>query len=69
MTDRTRHLTVVLEEDMRVDDAEAVVNAIKMIRCVAEVEVGPPPAHMARQEAKVELKREIFDFVQELLSW
>ncbi len=40
MTDRHRTLTVVLDHDMRSDDVEAVVDAIKMIRCVSKVMTG-----------------------------
>jgi hypothetical protein len=37
MTDRYYSLTVALEKDMRDDDAEPIINAIKMIRGVLEV--------------------------------
>ncbi len=40
MTDRHRTLTVVLDRDMRSDDVEAVVDAIKMMRCVSRVVLG-----------------------------
>jgi len=39
MTDRTNSLTVVLEKDHRVDNVEAIVSAIAMIKGVIDVEV------------------------------
>lgn len=69
MTDRTRYLTVILDQDMRVDDVEEVVKAIRQNRWVGDVKVGPPPDHMAREEAKYELRRELYDFMKKLLSW
>lgn len=41
MTDRIRTLTVVLDDDIRVDDAQEVVSAISLLRCVGSVEAGP----------------------------
>lgn len=38
MTDRVKALTVVLDADYRIDDIQVLVNAIKMMRCVADVE-------------------------------
>jgi len=37
MTDRYNYLTVVLERNLRDDDAEGLINAIKMLRGVLEV--------------------------------
>lgn len=37
MTDRIRHLTVVLDRDYRDDDLEEIISAIKHIRPVASV--------------------------------
>ena len=41
MTDRVRVLTVILDREMRDDDVEIVVDAIKLMRYVANVELGP----------------------------
>lgn len=68
MTDRTRHLTVVLDRDMRVDDVEHVVNAIKMVKYVDDVLVGEPPDYMARITAKQELVQKFRDFYGKLLE-
>lgn len=37
MTDRYHSLTVVLEHDLREDDAEPLMNAIKMLKGVIDV--------------------------------
>ena len=39
MTDTTRILTVVLEEQTRTDDVSAVVDAIRMIKGVMDVDI------------------------------
>jgi hypothetical protein len=39
VTDRVNVLHVALERDMRDDDVEPVIAAIKQIRCVADVQV------------------------------
>lgn len=66
MTDRVRHLTVVLEDDFRVDDLDAIVNAIQQIRGVAAVErhVVDGRDHIARLTARVALQREIYDVLE-----
>lgn len=66
MTDRTRYLTVILDKDVRVDDVEEVVAALKMIRCVEDVRIGLPPNHIEREVAKLELWRELSEFMQKL---
>ena len=69
MTDRVRTLTVLLDRDMRTDDVEMVVNAIKMIRRVADVETGPvvdSEQHFARSIAFRKLKKMLW---KQLLSW
>ena len=41
MTDRVRTLLVHLEADTRTDDAQVLVDAIRCLRGVAQVEIGP----------------------------
>lgn len=52
VTDRVRGAYVVFDHDIRTDDVEAVVNAIRMVRCVADVKtdqfVNNPNDYMAR---------------------
>lgn len=57
MTDRAHSLTVVLQRDMRLDDIEDTMNAIRCLRNVAEVSpiVADVVSHMATIRAKQEL--------------
>jgi hypothetical protein len=41
MTDRLKGLTVAFEKDIRDDDAESIIQAIKMIKGVLEVKAVP----------------------------
>ena len=65
MTDRYHSLTVVLEKDIRDDDAEHILNAIRMIRGVASVagEVADMNSHMAEERARQELGDKLFDVI------
>lgn len=53
MTDRYYALTVILEKDMRSDDAEQLIAAIKMIKGVLDVEphISDPETWMAEERA------------------
>ena len=62
MTDRIQHLTVLLEHDIRDDDAEDLGNAIAQLRGVSLVQMGKPvdpTDHMARERVRLELLREL----------
>lgn len=61
MTDRFHSLTVVLEHDIRDDDAEHIINAIKMLRGVLSVSgnVSDIDSHMAEERAKWELRAKL----------
>ncbi|NIT79722.1 MAG: hypothetical protein GWN58_33745 [Anaerolineae bacterium] len=63
MTDRYHTLTVVLERDTREDDAEHLINAIRMMRGVRSVtgEVANMETHMAEERARHELGQKILD--------
>ena len=56
MTDRYFALTVLLEEDTRTDDAGAIIDAIRMIKGVAEVE--PHVSDMTSWAAEARARRE-----------
>lgn len=62
MTDRYMALTVVLEKEIREDDAESLIIAIGMIRGVAKVipEVSDIGVSVARITAKNEIYQELF---------
>lgn len=61
MTDRFNTLTVVLEKDIRDDDAEHILTAIRMVRGVLSVKgnVSDPSAYMAEERAKREIGQKL----------
>ena len=56
-------LTVVLEHDMREENAEPLINAIRMLRGVVSVDthVADMESHLAKTQAKHELRMKIFE--------
>jgi len=66
MTDRYHSLTVVLDRDIRTDDAETTINAIKMIKNVLSVKgiVSNVDSNMAYSRAKHELTSKIWDILK-----
>ena len=68
MTDRTEHLTVILEKKMRVDDAEFLMNAILAIRGVLSVEIGvAAPGYAEEVRYKANTREKLLDFMRENL--
>jgi hypothetical protein len=63
MTDRYFALTVILEKDIRDDDAEHILDAIKMIKGVLNVKgnVTSPDTWMAEERARVDLRKKLFN--------
>jgi len=66
MTDRAKGLTVVLEQDVRVDDLEALVSAIECMRGVVHVE----PVITSTEDYFVEtrVRRELLDRIFEIFK-
>lgn len=64
MTDRFSTLTVVLDRDIREDDAEFIINAIRMIKGVADVSgnVSDLSEYLAMTRLKKELQSKINQF-------
>lgn len=58
MSDHIKGLTVTLRPGMRDDDAEHVINAIRMLKGVIDVEplVSGPDHYIAVRQAKFELR-------------
>lgn len=54
MTDRYYALTVILEKDIREDDAEPILNAIRMIKGVQDVKgnVSDVSTYIAQEKAR-----------------
>lgn len=65
MTDRFNSLTVVLDADIRDDDAEPILAAIRQLRGVLSVtgNVADLASHVANQRAKHELGQRLMDVV------
>ena len=63
MTDRLNALTVVLDRDIRADDAEALIAAIRQLRRVLDVvpQVADPAAFVAEQRVRHELGQKLLD--------
>lgn len=66
MTDRYSALTVVLSEDIREDDAQAIINAICMIKHV--LSVTPHVTDMADHIAEMRTRREYQNKIFEILK-
>jgi hypothetical protein len=65
MTDRVRHLTVTLDEDLRVDDLKPIASAIRHVPGVASVEhhVVRVEDHLARQAVRAEVQQKLHEAV------
>lgn len=63
MTDRYHSLTVVLKNDIREDDAESIINAVRMIKGVLGVtgEMVTSEAYMAETRALDKVRSQIMD--------
>ena len=69
MTDRHAGYIVTLSRDIREDDAEAVITALKMVKGVVGVEalVADPGLHMAEMRIGTEVRQKLYQFIQEQL--
>ena len=67
MSDHTVALTVVLDKDYRVDDAEAIMSAIRMVKGVATVtaNVADMDTHLAYTRARIDLQQKLWDVLNE----
>lgn len=63
MTDRHAGYVVTLAADLREDDAQATINAIRMIRGVVSVEpvLGGVDVHIAEERAEAQWRQRIAD--------
>jgi hypothetical protein len=66
MTDRIKGLTVLLEPDKREDDAQAIIDAIRMIRGVVSVKthVTDVDHHFAVDTARRELVNKLWEVLK-----
>lgn len=67
MTDRHVAYTVILEKEIREDDAEAVVTALKMVKGVLRVvpKIGAVEQYIANERARHELQMDLWKFLNE----
>lgn len=71
MTDRYNAIIVVLDRDIRDDDAEPLLNAIRMMRGVASVEPqvsGYSADYAARRRLALELEAKISALIADILK-
>lgn len=63
MTDRIKGFWVALERDIREDDVESLVEAVKHLRGVqaVKIQVADPDDWMARERATTELRDKIIE--------
>lgn len=70
MTDRVKGLYVALDQDIRVDDVEPLMNAIRTLRNVSAVEceqfVTTPEDWMNRQVARSGMQSAVVEFLEKL---
>jgi len=67
MTDRYHSLTVVLDKDLREDDAEVIISAIKCLRSVVSVTGNVSVADYDLHVAQVRARMDIIDKLNEAL--
>ena len=65
MTDRYHSLTVVLEKDVREDDAAPLMDAIRLLEGVLDVSphVASIEAHMAGRRARQKMSKALMDII------
>jgi hypothetical protein len=67
MTDRLKGCVVSFANDIRVDDAESIINAIKMIKGVigVEVNISDVDDYMNRSKVRRELEEKVWKALHE----
>jgi len=67
MTTRLIALTVILKGEPRDDDAQSIIDAIRMIRGVADVQVieMSPETRIAEHRAKLVLREKLWDVLKD----
>lgn len=69
MTDRVKGFVVTLEQDVRIDDIEPMLQAIRFMRGVANVEpsISDSSDWINQQRIKSELRGKMYKFINENL--
>lgn len=70
MTDRIKGFVVTLDKDIRIDDVQEIMNAIKMVKGV--IDVSPNVAniddHMNRERIAQDFRTKFWNFMQNELK-
>jgi hypothetical protein len=66
MTDRYNAVVVALDRDIREDDAEAIINAIRMLKGVLTVTLNV--THIDTHVAEARVKRELMEKLYDVLK-
>ena len=68
MTNRLKGLTVAFEKDIREDDAEGIINAILMIRGIANVttSLSSSEDYINREQIRREVVSKIYDVAKDI---
>lgn len=71
MTDRVKGLTVVLEENIRVDDIEPLVDAIRLMRGVQSVhlQISEGGDFIVECRVRDNLRRKMYEFIDKELPY
>lgn len=69
MTDRVKGFTVTLEKEIRTDDFEWILNAVKMIKGVQEVEpvINDGSEYITLMKRDREIREKLYKFITENL--
>lgn len=69
MTDRIAGYIVTLSDDIREDDAEAILNAIRMVKNVQSVDtiVSDIALHLAEQRLVTQIRNKLYTAIDEVL--
>ncbi len=67
MTDRVKGFIVTLEEDARIDHIEVVMQSIRLIRGVADVQpsISDSSDHINQMRVKSDLRNKLWKFINE----
>jgi len=70
MTDRVKGLYVALDKDYRDDDVQALIDAIKMLRGVAEIstKVAQVDDYFNRAQIRYDIQSKLFDAISDIVT-
>lgn len=70
MTDRVKGFYVTLEQDVRVDDVESLVNAVRQLKGVAAVNVNISNADdwMNRMQLRSQIRRKLYSAIDRVFD-